>query len=204
METDDRVRGGDGHPAEPDFPPDAMLWASLTHLQLNIAQTATMCGISVRQLGYWTKQGYVTAEGLGERRMYGMDALRRILAIRRLMTEGTSLRQALKSLAGSGAPLPSRAEGVLAYISPGQRPGLAPRAVGDAPPEDADALAAALVRLFDHNHHVRDSADGLAVKLGRGVASVRYAAEALCARGVLGKMLVQDDVIYRRLEGAAG
>ena len=47
---------------------DALLWEALPDLTLNIAQTATLCGISVRQLGYWTRQGYVLAQGLGARR----------------------------------------------------------------------------------------------------------------------------------------
>ena len=194
MQTNARVRSRDASPPEPVPPTDALLWESLTHLQLNIAQTAAMCGISVRQLGYWTKQGYVTAEGLGERRIYGLDSLRRILAIRRLMAEGASLRQSLKSLSLPGTP--PRSATVLAYSLSEQEPDL-------APPSDPDALAASLVALFDHNRHVRDSADGLAVKLGRASAPVRYVAEALCARGVLGKTRVQDEAVYQRLEGAA-
>ena len=82
---------------------DTLLWNVLPHLQLNIAQTAVLCGISVRQLGYWTKQGYVAASGRGARRIYGLDALRRILAINSAMANGMSLRQALRALSSQDA-----------------------------------------------------------------------------------------------------
>lgn len=199
METSARVHSRDGS-SPPSSTTDALLWASLSHLHLNIAQTASLCGISVRQLGYWTKQGYVTAEGVGERRMYGLDALRRILSIRRLMAEGTSLRQALRALpkgeAASGEPgdTTEQSATALSYkdAEPERETALAPK--------DADALAAALKALFDKNRHVRDSADGLAVKLGWPSAHVRRVAEALCAQGVLGQTRVQNEAVFQRRE----
>jgi hypothetical protein len=88
METN--ARSQDGAPTTFSAS-DALLWEALPHLQLNIAQTAALCGISVRQLGYWTKQGYVTASGRGARRLYGLEALRRVLAVRNAMNNGASL-----------------------------------------------------------------------------------------------------------------
>lgn len=73
---------------EPLPPSDALLWEALPDLTLNIAQTAVLCGISVRQLGYWTQQGYVTASGRGARRTYGLAAVRRVLAISKTMDAG--------------------------------------------------------------------------------------------------------------------
>lgn len=196
MQSNAHVRNHQGLSTEAVALPDTLLWESLAHLQLNIAQTAAMCGISVRQLGYWTKQGYVAAEGVGERRMYGMVALRRILAIRRRMSEGASLRQALKSLPLSEAAQTFPVEPPLAYTSTAS-PSDLPTA------EQAKALSESLVALFDHNRHVRDSADGLAVKLGRASALVRSLAESLCTQGILGKTVVQDEAIYQRLERTA-
>lgn len=196
MQTNVRIRSRDGYPSEPIPPLDNLLWESLTHVQLNIAQTAALCGISVRQLGYWTKQGYVTAEGMGERRTYGLDALRRILAIRRLMADGFSLRQALKSLPSPSEPLPASTEPILSYAS-------AAPATALPLPENADSLEAALIALFDRNRHVRDSAVGLALKLGRATDSVRSVADSLCARSILGKTRVQNEAVYQRLEGGA-
>lgn len=77
---------------------NTLLWASLPALLLNAAQTASLCGISVRHLGYWTRQGCLTAQGQGARRGYSLDMVRRVLAIRRAMEEGASLRQALQQV----------------------------------------------------------------------------------------------------------
>ncbi len=196
METNAYVRSGDGAAALSSSTADPLLWASLTHLHLNIAQTAALCGISVRQLGYWTKQGYVAAEGIGERRMYGLDALRRVLSIRRLMAEGTSLRQALRALPDVGAAPVGQADAPdAAYKASEQEIPLTPK--------DAGALEAALVALFERSRHVRDGAEGLAVKIGWPSAHVRRAAEALCAQGVLGRTLVQNEAVFQSGEGAA-
>ena len=78
--------------------PDSLLWEALPDLTLTIAQTAALCSISVRQLGYWTQQGYVTASGQGARRTYGLDSVKRVLAIRKAMTAGASLRQSLRQV----------------------------------------------------------------------------------------------------------
>jgi DNA-binding transcriptional MerR regulator len=203
MQTNARARSRDASSplSSSSASADALLWASLGGLQLNIAQTASLCGISVRQLGYWTKQGYVAAEGRGERRMYGLDSLRRILSIRRLMAEGHSLRQALRAMPATGSPpAPGEDAGpgvpALSYSPPIP-------ASDDLMPENAGALARQVLRLFDGNRHVRDSADGLALKLGWPSALVRRVAEALCAQGVLSKTLVQSEPVFQRLEGAA-
>jgi DNA-binding transcriptional MerR regulator len=84
-------------PTPPTF--DPLLWEALPDLNLNIAQTADLCGTSVRQLGYWTRQGYITAQGKGTRRTYGLEAARRFLAIRKAMNSGLSLRQVLRTVA---------------------------------------------------------------------------------------------------------
>lgn len=199
MQTSAHVRDPETHAPPTSSPADALLWASLTDLQLNIAQTAALCGISVRQLGYWTKQGYVTASGRGERRVYDLDSLRRLLSIRRAMNEGATLRQALRGLSEPEwltQPAPTR-DGA---APPDAK---AEQAQDPLPPEEADALAAALVALFDDNRHVRDSADGLALKLGWRSDHVGRVAEALCAQGVLGRTLVRDEAVFQHREGAA-
>lgn len=183
----------DPHPASepldsdpmPLSAPDALLWEALPALQLNIAQTAALCGISVRQLGYWTKQDYVKAVGRGARRLYGLESLRRILSIRKAMSGGLSLRQSVRALsAGSSlpAPLPVR---------------FSPAAFPVAPP-DADALAGSLLALFARNRHIRDNANGLATKLGRAEEDVRAVAESLCRTGALVKTAAQGEIVFRR------
>lgn len=168
--------------------PDALLWEALPALQLNIAQTAALCGISVRQLGYWTKQGYVKAVGRGARRLYGLEALRRILTIRKAMSDGVSLRQSVRALAaGSALPAPLPVHSLLPAS-----------AISPASPPDADALAGSLLALFSRNRHTRDSANGLATKLGRAEEDVRAVAESLCQTGALIKTVAQGDIVFRR------
>lgn len=158
---------------------DALLWAALPELRLNAAQTAALCGISVRQLGYWTRQGYLTAQGQDARRGYGLDAVRRVLAIRKTMEEGASLRQALHQVP---AHLPGRGDG--------------PPLAALPPAANLDALARGLRGFFEFNPHTRDHAGGLAVKLGRSEMDVRRAAEHLCRAGFLRQSLCQGLVIF--------
>lgn len=173
---------------------DLLLWSALPDLTLNIAQTASLCGVSVRQLGYWTKQGYITASGRGARRLYGPDALRRILAIRHAMKNGLSLRQSLRALD----------DGSLSLVPPASsRPALSPAAAQGSPlsPDEVEALASHLLGLFDGNKQTRDNAAGLAVKLGRGAADVRGVAEHLASQGALTRSQVGDEVVYARAGG---
>ncbi|MDQ2799639.1 MAG: MerR family transcriptional regulator [Armatimonadota bacterium] len=176
-----------------DIPnPDSLLWEALPDLTLNIAQTANLCGISVRQLGYWTRQGYVTAQGRGARRTYGLEAVRRLLAIRKAMDSGLSLRQALRQVPAS-----------LPGASPIPAAETSEQASSDAPEsmplsaEKAEALAGCLREFFQANRHVRGHAAGLAVKLGRAEEDVRVVAEALCRAGILAKNICQGMTIFQ-------
>lgn len=168
---------------------DPLLWEALPDLNLNIAQTAELCGISVRQLGYWTRQGYVAAQGKGTRRTYGLDAVRRLLAIRKSMISGLSLRQSLRTLAES-APAATLA------------PALSDTALSEFPPALSPADTAALMQSLDSffaaNRNTRDHAGGLAIKLGRSEGDVQCAAEALCAAGILMSIPCQGMTIFRR------
>lgn len=182
-----------------DIPnPDSLLWEALPDLTLNIAQTATLCGISVRQLGYWTRQGYVAAQGRGARRTYGLEAIRRVLAVRKAMDSGLSLRQALRHI--SSADLTDAAKVLGTTVPVGETPG---RMSPDTLPaillsaEKAEALAGCLREFFQANRHVRDHAAGLAVKLGRAEEDVRAVAETLCRGGFLAKSICQGMTIFQ-------
>ncbi len=165
---------------------NALLWAALPELTLNAAQTAALCGISVRQLGYWTRQGYLIAQGQGARRGYSLDTVRRVLAIRKTMEDGASLRQALQQV-------PAHLQGWDDCPAPATSPLSA----------DLDALASGLRGFFKFNPHTRDHAGGLAIKLGRAEADVRQAAEHLCQAGFLHQSLCQGLVIFRQSAFAA-
>ena len=186
---------------------DALLWEVLPNLTLNIAQTAALCGISVRQLGYWTRQSYVTAQGQGARRTYGLEAVRHVLAIHKAMDGGASLRQALRLIsirepaapsASPGLAPPALASPVLASPAPTES------LVSDAGPPvpaalssvESHALARCLRAFFETNRYVRDHAGGLAVKVGRAEDDVRVVAESLCGAGILVKEVCQGMTIF--------
>jgi len=170
--------------------PDALLWEALPELQLNIAQTATLCGISVRQLGYWSKQGYVNSVGIGARRLYSLDAVRGVLAIRQAMRGGASLRQAVRSL----ETLPPLSPETLRL---GGVAGIGDLALAPLPTADLELIAADLMALFRSNRMTRDSAVGLANKIGRSEADVRQAANALAKQGRLVRTAAPDEPIFQ-------
>lgn len=188
---------------------DALLWEVLPDLTLNIAQTAALCGISVRQLGYWTRQSYVTAQGQGARRTYGLEAVRHVLAIHKAMDGGASLRQALRSIsirepaAPSASPAlasPALASPALARPTPAELPvsdaeSLVPAALSSV---ESHALARCLRAFFETNRYVRDHAGGLAVKIGRAEDDVRVVAESLCGAGILVKEVCQGMTIFHQ------
>ena len=161
---------------------DPLLWEALPDLTLNIAQTAALCGVSVRQLGYWTQQGYVAASGQGARRLYGPEAIRRILAIRKSMEAGASLRQALRQAAGAAPPI----------------------AAPPVLPSPAAAVLRSLEAFFAVNTHTRDHAGGLAVKLGWAEDDMRQAADSLCASGLLSRSDCRGMTVFHRAEKGTG
>ena len=175
---------------------DSLLWEALPELTLNIAQTAALCGISVRQLGYWTRQGYVAAQGQGARRTYGLEAVRRVLAIRKAMDGGASLRQALRLVANWKPPASS-----VSSPSPASPPAPADPLVTSAlSSEESRALARCLHAFFETNRYVRDHAGGLAVKIGRSEDDVRVVAESLCSAGILVKQMCQGITIFHQAQ----
>ena len=173
---------------------DVLLWAALPDLTLNIAQTAALCGISVRQLGYWTRQSYVAAQGQGARRTYGLEAVRHVLAIRKAMDGGASLRQALR-LVSSLEPLAPTTSSLVPLPRPAPVEISAPTALSN---EENHALTRCLRAFFDKNRYVRDHAGGLAVKIGRAEDDVRAVAESLCAAGLLVKEVCQGITIFHQ------
>jgi len=134
----------------------------------------------VRQLGYWTQQGYVAAQGRGARRSYGLEALRRVLTIRKTMDAGASLQQALRSISGPAASASKR-------VAPSASLTLLPALPATLAADELAALEKSLLAFFSVNPHTRDDAGGLSVKIGRSEDDVHTAAEALCVAGLLSK-----------------
>ena len=74
----------------------------LSRLRLNATDAARVCGVTVRQLTYWTDRGIVETHD-GDNRTYDLAALRKVVAIKRAMLEGYTLERAAQLVESSNA-----------------------------------------------------------------------------------------------------
>ena len=75
----------------------------LGRLRLTAGKAAELCGVSRRQLCYWTDKGIIPCRNGGRspdapRRIYDFAGLRKALMLKRLMDEGRGLRRAVREL----------------------------------------------------------------------------------------------------------
>lgn len=69
----------------------------LARIELNVVDAARLCGITARQLNYWTSKGYVQAL-CDQPRRYTVQALAVAYRIKRSMADGHSLERAVRLL----------------------------------------------------------------------------------------------------------
>ncbi|MHB1133808.1 MAG: MerR family transcriptional regulator [Chloroflexota bacterium] len=74
----------------------------LSRLYVNATDAARICGVTVRQLTYWTDRGIVATRE-GDARTYDEQALRKVLAIKDQMLQGYTLEKAAQLTAVSTA-----------------------------------------------------------------------------------------------------
>jgi len=72
-------------------------------LRLTAGKAAELCGITRRQLCYWTDKGIIPCVAGGStadvsRRIYDLNGLSKALVLKRLMDEGRGLRRAVREL----------------------------------------------------------------------------------------------------------
>ena len=85
-------------PAEDDVLRDVVdLGAQLELLQLTVGQVCRVAGISKMKLDYWTIKARIPTEGR-KQRLYGLEALRTILLIKRSLASGRTLAAAIAGL----------------------------------------------------------------------------------------------------------
>jgi DNA-binding transcriptional MerR regulator len=78
----------------------------LGHVQLSAGKAAEFCGISRRQLCYWTDQGIIRTVGEKQtgqreeasRRVYDFESLHKAMLIKQALDQGIGLRRALKDV----------------------------------------------------------------------------------------------------------
>jgi len=67
----------------------------LERLELGIGQAAQLCGVSIRQLSYWTDKGIVEPTDGGSSRTYDYPALEKVCLIKQALDQGYSLEGAV-------------------------------------------------------------------------------------------------------------
>jgi DNA-binding transcriptional MerR regulator len=78
-----------------DLPnPEALFLESQPRLTFGVKAAAYGCSISVRQLDWWTRVGYVPVLQAGRHRRYSANAIKIALLIRSGLSMGMSLRRA--------------------------------------------------------------------------------------------------------------
>jgi len=63
----------------------------LERLELGIGQAAHLCGVSIRQLSYWTDKGLIQPRGGGGSRTYDYPAIEKVCLIKQALDQGYSL-----------------------------------------------------------------------------------------------------------------
>jgi len=66
----------------------------LDNLELGIGQAASLCGITIRQLSYWTEKGIIPCSGTEKSRCYNLEAIEKIALIKQVLDSGCSLESA--------------------------------------------------------------------------------------------------------------
>src|SRR4030042_995852 len=67
----------------------------LERLELGIGQAAQLCGVSIRQLSYWTDKGIIQPTGQGASRTYDYQAIEKVSLIKQALDHGYSLEGAV-------------------------------------------------------------------------------------------------------------
>ena len=67
----------------------------LERLELGIGQAAHLCGVSIRQLSYWTDKGLIQPKDGGGSRTYDYEAIEKVCLIKQALDQGYSLEGAV-------------------------------------------------------------------------------------------------------------
>jgi DNA-binding transcriptional MerR regulator len=68
----------------------------LERLELGIGQAAQLCGVSIRQLSYWTDKGIIEPRERGGSRTYDHRAIEKVCLIKQALDQGYSLEGAVQ------------------------------------------------------------------------------------------------------------
>jgi DNA-binding transcriptional MerR regulator len=191
----------------------------LEQLELGIGQAAQLCGVSIRQLSYWTDKGVIEPTDEGGSRTYGYGAIEKVCLIKQALDEGYSLEGAVAEadafLARREADqegLTSRGEGQLRKLVSDQadklhqladriRRGLRTyRVSGDLGRlvGSVDGLEK-LIAFFESNPYTVNTARQIALRVGRESEQVQKELELLEERRFVQKITYPGADVYRYL-----
>lgn len=189
----------------------------LTSLHLGIGQAAHLCGVSIRQLSYWTDKGIVTAVDDNRSRTYDYKAVEKVSLIKQALDQGYSLEGAVAEAAGflrqqeeerqkierfsvgELEELNLSRSGQLQQLAERIRRGLRTYRVSG----ELGRLAASftgleqLITFFESNPYTVNSARQIALRLGRDVLEVEKELELLEQKRFLQKISYPGSNVYR-------
>jgi len=189
----------------------------LAHLQLGIGQAAELCGVSVRQLSYWTDKGIIQPVDENKSRAYGFMAVEKISLIKQALDQGFSLEGAvteaekhLREREDEHKKLESMSDAELEQLvlaRAGQLQQLADRirrevrtyrVSGDLG-ELAGALSGIdhLVAFFESNPYTINTARQIALRLGREVGEVERELQLLEEKHFIQRISYPGADVYR-------
>jgi DNA-binding transcriptional MerR regulator len=189
----------------------------LSRLRLGIGQAAELCGVSIRQLSYWTDKGIIQpADGDGAR-TYDLEAIRKIQVIKRGLDQNHSLERAVAEadeLLAADHEKKRRLAKLskeelrdrvleqsydLERLADGIRREIRTRRVSGALGGSVANLGGLekLISFFEANPYTVNTAHQIALRLGRDVGEVEQELGLLERRRFIRKVEFRDGNVYR-------
>ena len=189
----------------------------LEDLELGIGQAAHLCGVTIRQLSYWTDKGIIEPKERGGSRTYDYPAIEKVCLIKQALDQGYSLEGAvveveafLKRRAGEREELARMPEAQLRKLAQlrteklGQfadriRRGLRTyRVSGDLGRQVASVPGLEkLIAFFEANPYTVNTARQIALRVGREAEQVQKDLDLLEERRFVQKISYPGADVYR-------
>ncbi len=186
-------------------------------LELGIGQTARLCGVSIRQLSYWTDKGIIKPIERGSSRTYDYPAIVKVCLIKQGLDQGYSLEGAVaeadaslaerdkdqKRLAAMPEPtlrkhLLERADGVREFAERIRRGLRTYRVSGDLGRLVASVTGLEkLIAFLEANPYTVNTSRQIALRVGRESEAVQQELDLLEQRRFVQKISYPGADVYR-------
>jgi DNA-binding transcriptional MerR regulator len=189
----------------------------LTRLRLGVGQAASLCGVSIRQLSYWTDKGIVQPVDEDRARTYDYPSIEKVSLIKQALDQGFSLEGAvveveayLKRREQETKKIEEMSDGDLEQLVLGQAQQmqqLADRIRREIRTYrvsgDLGRMAASLggverlIGFFEANPYTVNTARQIALRLGREVGEVEQELDLLEQKRFIQKISYPGSDVYR-------